>query len=265
LAGKVKEVGVFDTKEQAAAAYDREARRQKGEEAICNYNTLEEADDAATEAEAQHILLYLAPVAQQDGDMQDTEKTEEVVVEAEEVEEEVMEEEDEDEEEEDLDLVLHASAKSLDLVPRVGMRVQVWWQEEDSDSEDIEAEAAAEAEAEKSAADAEAKAEAEAAAEAAAVARAASFIPERLQKLVGCSVQSDFGTPRSPQVWEGDVTKIEVTSDGGWEIVVLFTDGDVYRYAEDVFETACMVRRNSTAVLYLQYNYHSIISACCEY
>jgi hypothetical protein len=45
--GSTHYLGSFDTKEEAAAAYDSEARVQRGESAVCNYATQNEADAAA--------------------------------------------------------------------------------------------------------------------------------------------------------------------------------------------------------------------------
>jgi hypothetical protein len=45
--GSEHHIGSFGTKEEAAAAYDREARVQIGENAVCNYTTQNEADAAA--------------------------------------------------------------------------------------------------------------------------------------------------------------------------------------------------------------------------
>jgi hypothetical protein len=64
---------VFDTKEQAAAAYDNEARVQRGESAVCNFGKQEGAEILAAaraavrkkEAERAAKLAAVAAAAQE--------------------------------------------------------------------------------------------------------------------------------------------------------------------------------------------------------
>jgi hypothetical protein len=53
--GKTHYLGVFDTKQEAALAYDTEAR-QCGKDARLNYESTKAAEEAAAEAQAGHIL-----------------------------------------------------------------------------------------------------------------------------------------------------------------------------------------------------------------
>jgi hypothetical protein len=55
--GKVHHLGSFDTKQEAALAYDREAR-QCGEDKLLNYESIKAAEDAAVQAQAEHILVH---------------------------------------------------------------------------------------------------------------------------------------------------------------------------------------------------------------
>jgi hypothetical protein len=50
-------LGTFDTKQEAALAYDREAR-QCGEDKLLNYESIKAAEEAAAEAQAEHILVH---------------------------------------------------------------------------------------------------------------------------------------------------------------------------------------------------------------
>jgi hypothetical protein len=48
--GKQHRLGTFDTKQEAALAYDWAARKHKGDKAQCNYETIEAAEAAAAQA-----------------------------------------------------------------------------------------------------------------------------------------------------------------------------------------------------------------------
>jgi hypothetical protein len=50
-------LGYFDTKQEAALAYDREAR-QCGEDKLLNYESIKQAKEAAVQAQAEHILVH---------------------------------------------------------------------------------------------------------------------------------------------------------------------------------------------------------------
>jgi hypothetical protein len=50
-------LGRFDTKQEAALAYDRQARAIGGEETPLNFINAIEAEDAATQAQAEHTLI----------------------------------------------------------------------------------------------------------------------------------------------------------------------------------------------------------------
>jgi hypothetical protein len=50
-------LGTFDTKQEAALAYDRKAR-QCGEDKMLNYESTKAAGEAAIEAQAEHILVH---------------------------------------------------------------------------------------------------------------------------------------------------------------------------------------------------------------
>jgi hypothetical protein len=56
--GKNHRLGTFDTKQEAALAYDREAR-QCGKEKPLNYESMEGAEEAATKAQAEYAALAL--------------------------------------------------------------------------------------------------------------------------------------------------------------------------------------------------------------
>jgi hypothetical protein len=47
----------YDTKQEAALAYDRKAR-QCGEDKPLNYDSIKAAEDAAVQAQAEHILVH---------------------------------------------------------------------------------------------------------------------------------------------------------------------------------------------------------------
>jgi hypothetical protein len=55
---KNRTLGYFDTKLEAALAYDREAR-QCGKDKPLNYESIEEAEEAAVQAQAEHILVHV--------------------------------------------------------------------------------------------------------------------------------------------------------------------------------------------------------------
>jgi hypothetical protein len=52
-----KNLGTFDSKQEAALAYDREAR-QRGEEKLLNYESVKAAEEAAAHAQAEHTLTH---------------------------------------------------------------------------------------------------------------------------------------------------------------------------------------------------------------
>jgi hypothetical protein len=54
---KNQTVGTFDTKQEAALAYDKEAR-QCGEDKPLNYESIKEAEEAAAKAQAEHKLTH---------------------------------------------------------------------------------------------------------------------------------------------------------------------------------------------------------------
>jgi hypothetical protein len=55
--GKHHHLRTFDTKQEAALAYDREAR-QCGDDMLLNYKSIKAAEDAAVQAQAEHILVH---------------------------------------------------------------------------------------------------------------------------------------------------------------------------------------------------------------
>jgi hypothetical protein len=50
-------LGCFDTKQEAALAYDRKAR-QCGKDTLLNYKSIKAAEEAAVQAQAEHILVH---------------------------------------------------------------------------------------------------------------------------------------------------------------------------------------------------------------
>jgi hypothetical protein len=48
--GKQQRLGIYDTKQEAALAYDWASRKHKGDKALCNYDTIEQAELAAATA-----------------------------------------------------------------------------------------------------------------------------------------------------------------------------------------------------------------------
>jgi hypothetical protein len=56
--GKIHYLGTFDTKQEAALAYDRAAREHGGSKKPLNYESMEAAQEAAAHAEAEHTLVH---------------------------------------------------------------------------------------------------------------------------------------------------------------------------------------------------------------
>jgi hypothetical protein len=56
---KQHKLGTFDTKQEAALAFDREAR-QCGEDKLLNYESIKVAEEAAAQAQAGHLLTAAA-------------------------------------------------------------------------------------------------------------------------------------------------------------------------------------------------------------
>ena len=55
--GKKHSLGSFDTKQEAALAYDREARQCR-EDRPLNYESIKAAEEAAVQSQAEHILVH---------------------------------------------------------------------------------------------------------------------------------------------------------------------------------------------------------------
>jgi hypothetical protein len=54
---KNRNLGTFDTKQEAAFAYDRKAM-QCGKDRLLNYESIKAAEEAAVQAQAEHILVH---------------------------------------------------------------------------------------------------------------------------------------------------------------------------------------------------------------
>jgi hypothetical protein len=61
--GKQRNIGVFDTKQEAALAYDKKAR-QCGHDKLLNYESIKAAEEAAAQAQASHTLVMCASLKQ---------------------------------------------------------------------------------------------------------------------------------------------------------------------------------------------------------
>jgi hypothetical protein len=55
--GKNHYLGIFDTKQEAAFAYDKAAREHGGGKKLLNYESIEAAEEAASHAQAEHTLV----------------------------------------------------------------------------------------------------------------------------------------------------------------------------------------------------------------
>jgi hypothetical protein len=58
--GKLQSLGTFDTKQEAALVYDKEAR-QCGKEKPLNFESMEGAEEAASKAQAEYVLTHGPP------------------------------------------------------------------------------------------------------------------------------------------------------------------------------------------------------------
>jgi hypothetical protein len=56
--GKKHNLGSFDTKQEAALAYDRKARQCGHRDTLLNYETIKAAEDAAVQAQAEYTLVH---------------------------------------------------------------------------------------------------------------------------------------------------------------------------------------------------------------
>jgi hypothetical protein len=55
---KQHNLGSFDTKQEAALAYDRKARKRGKDDGKLNYVSIASAEEAAVQAQAEHILVH---------------------------------------------------------------------------------------------------------------------------------------------------------------------------------------------------------------